>query len=108
GWRPALDDGREIEITGLVLLGHNPQARPGEEDAQLIKISDESRTVSKTHLATGEDAVGNHVKGRGSTNGPTATHPAAQSPACAPGDVVQVDVGTIVSFGDHWLEVKRP
>ncbi|HLT61241.1 MAG TPA: RDD family protein [Microlunatus sp.] len=108
GWRAALDDGREIEITGLVLLGRNPQARPGEEDAQLIKISDESRTVSKTHLAIGVDAGGIYVMDRGSTNGSTATDPDGQSRPCAPGDVVQVDVGTIVSFGDHWLEVKRP
>ncbi len=108
GWRAALDDGREIEVSRLVLLGRNPQARPGEEDAQLIKISDETRTVSKTHLALGVDAGGMYVMDRGSTNGSTATDLDGQSRPCAPGDVVQVDVGTIVSFGDHWLEVQRP
>lgn len=108
GWLASLDDGREIDVDGLILLGRNPQARPGEEDAQLIKIADESRTVSKTHLAIGVDAGGIYVMDRGSTNGSTATDPGGQSRPCAPGDVVQVDVGTIVSFGDHWLEIKRP
>ncbi|WP_152365542.1 RDD family protein [Microlunatus speluncae] len=108
GWRASLDDGREIEVSRLVLIGRNPQARPGEEDAQLIKISDETRTVSKTHLALGVDAGGMYVMDRGSTNGSTATDLDGQSRPCAPGDVVQVDAGTIVSFGDHWLEVQRP
>lgn len=108
GWRVTLDDGRELDVTGLILLGRNPQARPGEDGAQLIKISDESRTVSKTHLAIGVDAGGIYVMDRGSTNGSTATDPGGQSRPCAAGDVVQVEDGTIVSFGDHWLEVKRP
>ncbi|MFC7625469.1 RDD family protein [Microlunatus sp. GCM10028923] len=108
GWRASLDDGREIAVNGLVLLGRNPQARPNEDDAQLIKISDETRTVSKTHLALGVDAGGMYVMDRGSTNGSTATDSEGQTRPCAPGDVVQVDAGTIVSFGDHWLEVKRP
>jgi uncharacterized RDD family membrane protein YckC len=108
GWQATLDDGRQIEVTRIVLLGRNPQARPGEEDAQLIKISDETRTVSKTHLALGVDAGGMYVMDRGSTNGSTATDLDGHTRPCAPGDVVQVDIGTIVSFGDHWLEVKRP
>lgn len=108
GWQVTLDDGRDVPVLRLVLIGRNPQARPGEEDAQLIKISDETRTVSKTHLALGVDAGGMFVMDRGSTNGSTATDLDGHSRPCAPGDVVQVDVGTIVSFGDHWLEVKRP
>ena len=48
-----LDDGRRITVDGLVLLGRNPQPQPGEEDAQLIKLADETRTVSKSHLAIG-------------------------------------------------------
>jgi uncharacterized RDD family membrane protein YckC len=45
-WSILLDDGRRIAVEGLVLLGRNPQPRAGEEDAQLIKIADETRTVS--------------------------------------------------------------
>ena len=68
-----LDDGRRLTIDGLVLLGRNPQPQPGEEDAQLVKLSDETRTVSKSHLAIGLDAAGLYVMDRGSTNGSTVT-----------------------------------
>ena len=57
-WHAVLDDGRRLVVDHLVLLGRNPQPAPGEEDAQLIKIADETRTVSKLHLALGVDQAG--------------------------------------------------
>ena len=102
-----LDDGREIDVSGLVLLGRNPQPRPGEDDAVLIKVADETRTVSKTHLALSVDANGMYVMDRGSTNGSTLTNAKGVSSYCSAGDVVPVADGNIVSFGDHWLEIRR-
>jgi len=107
GWLAVLDDGREISVTGLVLLGRNPQPQPGEEDAQLIKIADETRTVSKSHLAIGLDAAGLFVVDRGSTNGSTVTTPAGISTRCQPSQVIYVEPSSIVSIGDHWLEIRR-
>ena len=106
-WYVVLDDGRLIEVESTVLIGRNPQARVGEEDAQLIKISDEGRTVSKSHLAVGLNDRGLYVMDRGSTNGSTVTSLDGRSHRCTPGDAVAVEAGAIVSFGDHWLEVKR-
>jgi uncharacterized RDD family membrane protein YckC len=106
GWFAVLDDGREIEVSGLLLLGRNPQPRPGEEDAELIKVADETRTVSKTHLSLSVDANGLFVMDRGSTNGTTVTSTRGESRPCPAGDVVSVSEG-IVSFGDHWLRVER-
>jgi uncharacterized RDD family membrane protein YckC len=108
GWQVVLDDGRELEVRGLVLLGRNPQPRAGEEDAQLIKVADETRTVSKSHLALGVDGNGMYVMDRGSTNGSTVTMQDGASHPCPPGDLVAVQPGAVVSFGDHWLEVRRP
>ncbi len=102
-----LDDGREIAVDGLVLLGRNPQPQPGEEDAQLIKIADETRTVSKSHLAVGLDAGGIFVVDRGSTNGSTVTNAQGVSTRCQMGEVIYVQQGSIVSIGDHWLEIRR-
>ncbi|HYP45341.1 MAG TPA: RDD family protein [Propionibacteriaceae bacterium] len=107
GWRAVLDDGRALAVTGLVLLGRNPQGRPGEEDAELIKVTDETRTVSKTHLAMGVDTDGLFVMDRGSTNGSTLTDTSGASTPCYPGDTVSVPEGSIVSFGNHWLRVER-
>ena len=107
GWSAVLDDGRRLTIDGLVLLGRNPQPQPGEEDAQLVKLSDETRTVSKSHLAIGWDASGLYVMDRGSTNGSTVTTLTGQSTRCPPHQVVYVADGSIVSIGDHWLEIRR-
>lgn len=107
-WVAVMDDGRRITIEGLVLLGRNPQPQPGEEDAHLIKLADETRTVSKSHLAIGVDGGGGiYVVDRGSTNGSTVTTTTGQSTRCTPGVRVYVDAGSIVSIGDHWLEVRR-
>lgn len=107
GWSAVLDDGRQIAVEGLVLLGRNPQPRPGEEDAQLIKIADDTRTVSKSHLAIGIDATGLFVVDRGSTNGSIVTTPSGTSTRCGVGDIVYATDGTIVSLGDHWLRIRR-
>jgi hypothetical protein len=107
GWVAVLDDGREVEVLGLVLLGRNPQARPGEEDAELIKVADETRTVSKTHLSLRVDASGLFVMDRGSTNGTTLTDSTGASRPCPAGDVMSVRADSIVSFGDHWLKVEH-
>ncbi|HEU4546413.1 MAG TPA: RDD family protein [Microlunatus sp.] len=107
-WMLRLDDGRNVAVEGLVLLGRNPQPRVGEEDATLIKVSDETRTVSKSHLAVGVDVTGLYVMDRGSTNGTMVTAPDGGQRPCPPGDLVDVPGGSVISFGDHWLEVYRP
>jgi uncharacterized RDD family membrane protein YckC len=106
-WSILLDDGRRITLDGLVLLGRNPQPKAGEEDAQLIKIADESRTVSKSHLAVGVDAGGVYVVDRGSTNGSTVSTTNGMSARCRAGEMVRVGDGAIISIGDHWLEITR-
>ena len=106
-WSILLDDGRRIAVEGLVLLGRNPQPKAGEEDAQLIKIADETRTVSKSHLAVGVDAGGLYIVDRGSTNGSTVSTTNGMSSRCRAGEMVRVGDGAIVSIGDHWLEITR-
>jgi pSer/pThr/pTyr-binding forkhead associated (FHA) protein len=105
-WRAVLDDGREIAVDGLILLGRNPQPRPGEEHATLIKVADTTRTVSKSHLEIGVRGSGLYVVDRGSTNGSTVTGMSGTSQRCAPGERIPVESGSIVSFGDHWLEIR--
>jgi uncharacterized RDD family membrane protein YckC len=106
-WSILLDDGRRIPLEGLVLLGRNPQPDAGEEDAQLIKIADETRTVSKSHLAVGVDVDGVYVVDRGSTNGSTVSTTNGMSARCKAGEMVRVGEGAIISIGDHWLEITR-
>ena len=105
---PCLDDGRRLIVDrSRAARAATRGLQPGEEDAQLIKIADETRTVSKLHLAIGVDEAGLYVVDRGSTNGSTVTNPGGATRRCAPGDVVYVSEGSIVSMGDHWLEIRR-
>ncbi len=106
GWVAELDDGRELAVTGLILLGRNPQARPGEEGAQLVQLSDESRTVSKSHLALDVDERGLFVVDRDSTNGSTFVTPTGEAFRCMPGQVTYVGDGAVVSIGDHRLRIR--
>lgn len=105
-WWLRLDDGRQVGVAGLVLLGRNPQPRVGEEDAILIKVVDKSRRVSKSHLAVGVDARGLYAMDRGSTNGTTVTAPGGEQRPCPPGDLIDVPAGSVISFGDRWLEAR--
>jgi uncharacterized RDD family membrane protein YckC len=107
GWVAELDDGREIVVRGLVLLGRNPAPGEGEADAELVKLSDESRTVSKTHLALGVDDAGLFVVDRGSTNGSTVTPPGQPTVPVGPFHALSVSEGSVVSIGDHWLRIRR-
>jgi len=107
GWVIALDDGRQVSLTGLVLLGRAPAPRPGEQVAELIAVSDNSRTVSKTHIAVGVDSKGVFIMDRGSTNGSAIATPTGKYEPCAAGDLVRVREGQIISFGDHRMEIRR-
>lgn len=108
GWYAVLDDGREVPVTRLILIGRNPQPRAGEEDAVLVKVVDEARTVSKTHLALTVDSRGVLVTDRGSTNGTAVTDRygiyrllTAHEPMRLPTE------GYLVSFGRHQLRIVR-
>ena len=106
-WVAVLDDGREVAVRGLVLLGRNPAPRPGEEGAQLVKVADESRTVSKSHLALALGEHGVFAIDRGSTNGSVVTAPDGARIRCLPEEAVPVAEGAVVSMGDHWLKLRR-
>jgi uncharacterized RDD family membrane protein YckC len=107
-WYAILDDGRELPITGLLLLGRNPAPRPGEEDAELIKVVDEARTVSKTHLSLDVDGTGVVVADRGSTNGSAITDPNGVYQLLTAGQPVRLAAdGYLVSVGSHHIRINR-
>lgn len=107
GWAVVLTDGRQVDVESMILIGRNPQPRVGEESAELVSIVDQSRTVSKTHIAVGVDPKGIWVMDRGSTNGSAIATSAGTFEPCAAGERVRVREGQVVSFGDQRLEIRR-
>lgn len=106
-WALRLDDGREVVLSGTVLIGRNPVARGGEDVSDLVSVGSDGRMVSKTHLAVGVDQRGVYVVDRGSTNGTAIATSGGVFEPCAAGDRVRVRDGQVVSFGDHSLVVHR-
>lgn len=70
GWRLRFDSGDLLSVDGLVLIGRNPEARPGEPARHVVPLASQDMSLSKTHaqihLASDGTLV---VTDRGSTNG---------------------------------------
>jgi FHA domain len=96
-----LADGRRVPLTTTLLVGRDPAPRAGEAVGALVAVDDPARSVSKTHLAVGTDAVGAWVVDRHSTNGTVVTLPDGQRILCVPERRVRLVAGAAVHFGDH-------
>jgi hypothetical protein len=101
------DTGERATIGGLVLVGRRPAASAGEHLARLVAINDPSRSVSKTHLAMGEDDNGVWVVDRHSTNGTTVVPPVGRLHECQPGERVYLAPGSRVMFGERSFAVRE-
>lgn len=104
-WVATLDDGREIEIVGVVLVGRNPQPRAEDEAPTLVKVPDPTRKVSKSHLALDVDGEGAYLLDCGSVNGSRVTDDDGRFVSCPAGEVVRLQDGTRVAFGDRTLTI---
>lgn len=101
-----ISDGRELTITGTVLIGRNPAAGEGEEVGELVRVSDPGRSVSKTHVMMGVDTEGVWAADRASTNGTVVTLADGQQIICAENQVVRLPVGATVTFGDYSISFE--
>ena len=99
-------DGTRLTLTGMALVGRNPARHDDEPMPEhLVRVPDDRRSVSKTHVAVGVDGHGVWVRDRGSTNGTVLTLPDGQQILCAAEHQVRAPKGATVSFGDYWLTV---
>jgi hypothetical protein len=67
--RIVMDDGTQIVVGPLALLGRDPAPLASDHDATLVPIDDPSRSVSKTHLALATRDGQVWIVDRHSTNG---------------------------------------
>lgn len=100
-----LDSGERIEVRGTTLFGRSPAAAAGESAAQLVPVFDETRSISKTHLAVMPARRGVFVVDRASTNGSSVVRGGAETVLTA-GQPAELQTGDTVRFGDRSLVVE--
>jgi uncharacterized RDD family membrane protein YckC len=101
-----LDNGDRIEVRGTTLFGRSPSAAAGEGDAQLVRVFDDTRSVSKTHIAVMPARRGVFVIDRASTNGSAILRDGLETALIA-GRPAELQIGDTVRFGDRTLKVER-
>lgn len=101
-----LDTGERVDVRGAALFGRAPAPVAGEGAVQLIQVADDTRSVSKTHLAILPARRGVIIVDRGSTNGSSLVRAGVETPL-PPGDPAALQAGDIVRFGDRAMTVER-
>src|SRR5699024_5110183 len=71
-----VDDGAQIPVTEALVLGRDPS--PNHASGRPVPVADQTRSVSKTHLALVPTDAGIEVTVLGSTNGPTGVNAVAE------------------------------
>ncbi|WP_439901467.1 RDD family protein [Microbacterium azadirachtae] len=111
-----IDNGERVEVRTTTLLGRapaagagdapSPGAPTGESEPQLVRVADETRSVSKTHLAILLSRRGVVAVDRGSTNGSSIVREGAELPL-TPGHPAELRAGDVLRFGDRSLRVEQ-
>ncbi|RBO72046.1 hypothetical protein DSP71_13175 [Microbacterium sp. H6] len=100
-----LDTGQRIEVRGTTLFGRSPSAAAGEGEALLVPVVDDTRSVSKTHIAVMPARRGVFVVDRASTNGSAIVRGGSET-ALPAGHPAELQIGDTVRFGDRSLLVE--
>lgn len=100
-----LDDGGRIRLGGRVLIGRNPTLQPGEAGT-LVPIPDDTRSVSKTHVAIDVEGGTIQVVDRHSTNGTAIVHDGKETRLVG-GVPTRAEVGDTVVLGDRRAVISR-
>lgn len=107
GWAVAFDTGEQFVVTGLVLVGRNPEGRADEPPATLLSLPSTDMSLSKTHAqfqVVPDGAL--VVMDRGSTNGSTLVREGVSRPLAARKPATLRE-GDVVHFGDRAMRVSR-
>jgi len=107
-WRLLMPHGDEpVVLAGALVIGRSPVTIPEYSQAQLVKASDPSRSVSKTHALLGIDATGLWVADLGSTNGTFVITPSGGDVKVQPGAPVYVPSGSDIELGQYVIQVEQ-
>ncbi|MFP5290617.1 MAG: FHA domain-containing protein [Actinomycetes bacterium] len=100
-----LPDGRRFPVTGRMLLGRDPAELDGWRGAELVRLVDPQRSVSKTHAAIEPDQGALLVHDLASTNGTERATPEGQVLPVSPGHPLRVEVGDALHLGSFRIRL---
>lgn len=100
-----LPGGERIPLSGPILLGRNPSARPEQPDAELRALVDPRMSVSKTHTVVVPGRRSLRVTDLHSTNGTTITDASGAVTVCQPGEAYVVEAGSTIGIGEFPIRV---
>lgn len=98
--------GEAVSVTGTGLIGRNPVPEPGENIDALVAIKDPGRSVSKTHLAFGQERGVFWITDRFSGNGTSVREPESPLRQCEAGKRYPIVRGTRVEIGEQFFVVS--
>jgi hypothetical protein len=100
-----LDDGQQLELARHNLLGRDPVGSKEDADARLLPVLDQTRSVSKTHLAVSYRDGAWSVEDRHSTNGTILVGADGVARRVRPGEPTEVPAGSWVRFGERSFRI---
>ncbi|MGV8884321.1 MAG: FHA domain-containing protein [Microbacteriaceae bacterium] len=106
-WRLELANGEPVLVISSTLLGRRPAAHPRWPRAQMCRVSDPTRTMSKSHAIFESVDEELWVSDLGSKNGVTVVHTDGSTEIVEPTGRARVEMGAVVSLGDYPIRVGR-
>lgn len=103
-WRLRFSNGDEVYIWGTGLIGREPRIA-GEQPTHLVTVDDPTETVSRVHLAFGQNEGRLWVQDLGSTNG-TTIHRGTERVDCEGRRAYPLVPGSIVEMGKLYFLVS--
>lgn len=100
-----ISDGSHVSVQGSAVLGRRPQLRRGAN--QLVRLSDPSGELSKSHLIVGHEEDDFWLVDLGSTNGTWVHRADGGLIECHPARRVKISAGDVVEIGDLRICPRR-
>lgn len=110
-YRLLFDDGTVKSVVGYCVVGRRPsldniaEDLDGSDQVELVKITDPTRSLSRTHCALGQFDDVLWVTDLGSNNGTMLVYPNGSTHRLKPRMRYELDPGCVIRAGTHTIAV---
>ena len=106
-WRIVVPGVAPVAVFGVLYLGRNPVAPPGESGARVLPLPDSAKSISKTHARLEVEAGQLYVSDLDSTNGVWIVPAGEDAIEVQPGERAAVPAGSDLELGDFVIQVEH-